>query len=204
MHSRRLITFLLGAWLGGMALVAMIAVLNLRTADHILDMPLGGAKVVLDKLGSDARPLIRHEVAEINRTLFESWEWIQVTLGGLLLAVVIFSRRHSKDRVLLTLGIIGSMLVIVLVQRLLLTPEMIGTGRLIDFGKGPDIDRERRVFGSLHAMYGVAEVVKGLVGVFYLGLLLRSKGRPSRSISSSRRSGNIDAIDEADYSHVDG
>ena len=201
MHTRRLITFLVGAWLGGMALVGVIATENFRTSDRIVDMPLGGAKKVLDKIGRDSRALVRHEASEMNRAMFETSEWAQIALGASIIALVIFSRRQSKERVLATLVIAGLMLTIVLIQRFLLTPEMMGTGRLLDFGEAANVERERRIFGSLHIMYGAAEIVKGLIGLFYVGFLLKASGRPA---GSSRKSRQIDTIDDTDYSHVDG
>lgn len=202
MHTRRLITFLLGAWLAAIGLVGAFATENFRVADRILDVPTATSKKIFDKMGRDpAQLILRHEINEVNRAMFETSEWIQIGLGVSILVIVIFSRRHSKERVLGTFVITGIMLGLVLAQRFLLTPEMIGSGRLLDFAPAGEVSREREVFGSLHAVYGVFELVKIVVGLIFAGFLFKAR---MTKTTRSRKSKQVDVIDESDYSHVDG
>ena len=202
MHTRRLITFLLGAWLAAIGLVGAIATENFRVADRILEVPTATSKKIFDKMGKDpAHLILRHEVNEVNRAMFETSEWIQIGLGVSILVIVIFSRRHSKERVLGTFIVTGIMLGLTLAQRFLLTPEMIGSGRLLDFAAPGEVSREREVFGSLHVVYGVFELAKIVVAVVFTGFLLKARMKQS---GSSRKSKQVDVIDESDYSHVDG
>ena len=87
MHTRRLSSLLLGAWLAGSLFMWMVATQNFRSVDRLLESPSPQASTQFDKLGRDgARTLLRYHVGEQNRWYFETWELAQIVVGALLIA----------------------------------------------------------------------------------------------------------------------
>jgi hypothetical protein len=181
MHTRRLASILLGAWLAGGGFIVLVATHNFRAVDDLLAAPPPPAAEALAQLGSNARALLRYQASELNRSYFEAWEWAQLAVGAALLASLIWTDRRSR----VTVALCALMLAIVLSMRLLLTPEVTRVGRLLDFlpPDQPSPDRDR--FRSLHSAYSAAELVKLGFGLAIAALLLRRshtrKGRSART-----------------------
>jgi hypothetical protein len=194
MHFRRLICLLLGAWLAGIALMAVMATENFRTVDRLLLDPSPAAAQELRSMGDDyARMLLRWQAGEQNRKLFETWETAQLVLGMGLFFVLLFGSTESKY----SLGLSLAMLVIVIGQRFLLTPMIVSLGRLIDFVPPGLRSPERIKFGVLHSGYAGLEIAKCALGLLLAGkLMIRSRHRSSQS------GGNIDMVDKAYHRHV--
>ena len=130
MHTRRFVAFLLGVWLGGMVLVAYISHGNLSTTQGIVESGGEAARRHLEMSGREnSIPLLRHNTAEINRSMVQSWEWMQLGLALVVLSTLPFAMRLKWSHLIAA----ALMLLIVIAQRALLTPEMIGVGRLLDF-----------------------------------------------------------------------
>ena len=173
--------------------MAVVATQNFRSVDRLLARPSAGASKEIDKLGHEsARALLRYQVSEQNRWYFQVWETAGLALGLLLLVVLVFGSTETAFSLLLALG----MLIIAIVQRFFLTPEIIALGRLIDFqpAGAPETGR----FWAMHGAYSAAEVVKWLLG-FLLGLKLvvgtrRLLPRPGK---------NVDLVDKPDHRHID-
>jgi hypothetical protein len=88
-------------------------------------------------------------------------------------------------------------LVVVIVQRFLLTPTMTSLGRMIDFVPDTVRSPERIKFGVLHLGYAGLEAFKCLIGILLAGkLLVRSRRK------SSQAAGDVDVIDKAYHRHV--
>src|SRR5690349_5063287 len=130
MHFRRFACLLVGVWLGGIMLMAVVATQSFRTVDRILLDPSPGASPELKIMGHEtARMLLRWEAGEQNRRMFETWETVQVVIAMAVMFVLLFGSTEGKYA--LTLSLL--LLVIVLGQRFLLTPLMVSLGRLVDF-----------------------------------------------------------------------
>src|SRR4051794_23646238 len=133
MHTRRLVAFILGVWLGGMLLVAYTTSSNSSTTKTILESAPEGPRRLLELTGPErASTLLIYNTAEINRSITESWEWIQLAMGLALVSTLPFALR------LKWLYLVGGvvMFAIVIAQRSLITPEMIGLGRMLDMAGG--------------------------------------------------------------------
>jgi hypothetical protein len=175
MHYRRFACFLLGAWLAAGLFMALVATQNFRSVDRLLAQPAAAAAEQLHKLGPAGRMLLRYQAAEQNRWYFETWEIAQVGFGILLLLVLLFGSNETN----LTLALPLLMLLIVLVQRFALTPQIVDLGRLIDFVPAAEPSAERSRFWLLHSSYSGMELVKWALGFLLTArLLLRRKKKP--------------------------
>src|SRR5581483_2560344 len=118
MHFRRFACLLLGIWLGGILMMTVVATQNFRTVDRILlDAPQGAAHELRAMGYETARMLLRWEAGEQNRRLFEFSETAQILMGMAVLFVLLFGSTEGKYALAISL----LLLVIVLIQRLLLT-----------------------------------------------------------------------------------
>jgi hypothetical protein len=169
MHFRRLACFLLGAWLAGGLFMATVATQNFRSVDRLLARPAVPAARQMQKLGPvAARTLLRYLVSEQNRTYFETWGILEMAIGGLLLMVLLFG---STERAF-TLLLAALMLLIVLIQRLVLTPEIVDLGRTIDFVPAARPSPERAHFWVLHSIFSGLELLKWALAFFLTAKLL--------------------------------
>ena len=193
MHFRRFACLLLGAWLGGTVVMSMVATQNFRTVDRLLLAPYPAASQDLKTLGHDsARMLFRWEAGEQNRWLFEVWETAQVALAIAVFFVLLFGSTETKYSLALSL----LMLVVVILQRFLLTPMMTSLGRLIDFVPPGTRSPERIKFGVLHMGYVGMEIAKVLLGLLLaIKLMMRTRRK-------SGQAGDVDMIDKAYHRHV--
>ena len=206
MHTRRFVAFLLGVWLGGMVFVAYTLSGNAATTQRIVESGGEGARRHLELSGREhSIPLLRHNTAEIDRSMVQSWEWMQLLLGFVVLCTLPFAMRLKWGYVIAA----ALMLLIVVAQRALLTPEMIGVGRLLDFVTPEAQDqlaKQRNTYSTLRLLYWAVETGKGLIGLGLTGALLifRQKSSLKSRGGTRMRRENSDTIDDADYSHVDG
>ena len=199
MHPRRLACFLLGTWLGASILLSAVAAYNFQTVDEVLLAAPEPARKMLQAIGqAQARQLLRHHAAEANRNYFEAWELAQLPLGLALLTTLALNKASR-----LQIALSAIMLVSVVVARFLLTPELTGVGRMLDF-EAPSVAVAllKHRFAAFHRMYGAVELIKLSSGVLLTGLLLyRSVGSRKRRRSDLRE--QVDAVHDADNRHVD-
>src|SRR5437879_3459974 len=111
MHTRRMATFLLGAWLGCSLFMSYLAVQNLRSPTRTLANATPPATKLAQKLGEeDALLLLRFQASEQNRTYLFYWELVEIllalTLGGCLFL--------GTQKRILPLVFCGSMLLLVI------------------------------------------------------------------------------------------
>ena len=171
MHFSRIAAWILGAWLAGNIFMAFVATQNFRRADEVLSAPPPEiAKIIQTAGGDGSRLLLRHLVGEQNRFFFNSWELAQFGLG-LMLAGTLFLEPNNRKLA----GFAAAMLGLTVFSHFVLTPELIWLGRLIEFQ--PAGTPQRGQFGKLHAMYGVLEIVKMLLGGVLAGLLFIMRRR---------------------------
>ena len=177
MHTRRLACFLLGLWLGAGVFMEWVSRENVAVADRILAQPDPAAAVriaMLDKaIGkNETRLLLRYEASEQNRSYYELWEIVQVVLAALFFFFLLFGTTEGKVSLALAL----TLLILVLLQRFLLTPELSGLGKLLDFSNPALVGGERERFRVTHAAYTAMEVAKWGLQIA-LGAVLIARGR---------------------------
>ena len=206
MHTRRLVAFLLGAWLGGILFVTYTAYANSYTTKGIIEHPTEAPRRLTELSGSDrVASLLRYQTAELNRSMIESWEWMQLALGLAVIITLPFAMRLKWAYVLAAIVMFG----IVLAQRTLLTPEMIGVGRLLDMAGGnawtqDDLWKERQSMHTLEQLYISLDAVKVLFGLSLTGALLIFRQKTSGKRTTDRRLEKVNAVDDSDYSHING
>jgi hypothetical protein len=194
MHFRRFACLLLGVWLGGIIMMSVVATQNFRTVDRILLDPSPAAAPELKAIGHNtARMLLRWQAGEQNRGLFEIAETAQIAMAMTVLFVLLFGSTEGKY----VLGLCLLLLVLVIMQRFLLTPMMVSLGRLVDFVPQSVHSPERVRFQVLHTGYAGLEVIKCLICLLLAGKLLVRTRR-----SSSQSAGNVDVIDKTYHRHV--
>jgi hypothetical protein len=196
MHARRFACFFLGLWLAGGLFMAYVATQNFRGVDRLLsgDNPAAGLR--LKPLGPQARMILRYQASEMNRWLFGAWETTQLVCGAVFFVIMLFGSRENKfvlAGILLGLGL-------VLLQHLVLTPELIALGRLIDFVPPNAPSPDRRQFWVLHNAYSGIEVGKWLVALVLAGKMVFFSGDRTGHSRHTRR--ELDGIDKADYRRV--
>jgi|SRR6476646_3530292 hypothetical protein len=194
MHFRRFACLILGVWLGGILLMAVVATQSFSTVNRLLLEPAPGASAELKTMGHEtARMLLRWEAGEQNRRMFEIWETAQIAMAMAVLFVLLFGSTEGKFA--LTLSLL--LLVLVIVQRFLLTPMMVSLGRLIDFVPPNVRSPERIKFNVLHMGYAGLETFKCVVCLLLAGkLIVRTRRK------SGQAAGDVDVIDKAYDRHI--
>jgi hypothetical protein len=159
----------------------MVVTQNFRPVDRLLAKPAPPAAQQLEKLGPDAaRVLLRHQVSEQNRWYFETWGIVETAIGAALLLILLFGSTEKNFSLLLSL----LMLLIAIVQRFALTPQMVVLGRIIDWIPTDQPSPERSRFQMLHNAFIGLELLNWALGFFLIAKLL---------FRSRRRSGDQDA-----------
>lgn len=183
-------------WLAGGFLMTWVTWQSISSAERLFDED-PAVMVMLKTIGPTAgRALLRHQVAEQNRKLLENWEYAEIFIAIFFFAFLLLGTREGK----LALGLALLMLLLVLVQRLVLTPELIFRGRPLDFAArgGPAIDRAR--FTLVESISLGAELVKWAAGLALAAMLVF---RRQRRTSSRYIRQEINVVDKADNGHVD-
>src|SRR5258706_10493998 len=84
MKVRYFACWLVGSWIAGSLFMILVATQNFRSVDRLLAAPATAAPRI-ERMGRDeARAFLRYQVSEQNRWYFETWEKIQLALGGTL------------------------------------------------------------------------------------------------------------------------
>lgn len=176
--------------------MAWVAAQSLSSVDRLLARPHPVASEVFKTLGrADARLLLLYQVAEQNRRSFETWEAAQIITGVVFFLFLLLATREKK----FALGMVLLMIAVVLVQRFLLTPEMISLGRVTDFVPPDAHSPERTRLGVLDSGYWVLELVKLVVGLVLAARLISRRNRRS---ADARQEFNV--VDKANHRHVNG
>jgi hypothetical protein len=195
MHTRRLATLLLGAWLAGSFFMIWVATGNFASVERVLATESAKAQAEIKEIGpARARMLLRYHSSEQNRHYFYQWEMAQIALGILTLIVLRFATGGDK----VTLALSGGMVLLVVVMHFMLTPRITELGRAIDFTATGHLPDERRVFWNYHKSYSGLELLKIGLGLVAGVRMIR------RSRALKRGSGDqIHPVDHADHTHVD-
>ena len=166
-RSRLLAVAILSAWLAMTVCMWFAATGSFGAVRRVLEGSNSQLTETTKTLTADqTRLVMRHAASEINRTYFRAYGWAQLVLGlGLL---IVFVRQAPRDTVAL-IGV-GTMLAVVAVLTLYVTPEIIALGRRIDFVPRDPAPPEMPRFRMLHGAFSALDGLKLLGG---LGLLAR-------------------------------
>jgi hypothetical protein len=184
MDSRRLACVLLGAWIGCSLFMTAVATTNFRLVDQLLDIPtVPAAARQFQAMGqATARHMMRHQASEINRYFFETWGLMQIVLGLGVLGVIVFGVRARSGQLKTMLGLAGFALVLVLINQFIITPTIVGVGRVLDFTEPAQFTAERARFWNYHRAYSTLEVGKLLTcAALTVFMLLAGTGKRRRA-----------------------
>jgi hypothetical protein len=176
--------------------MVFVVLQNLHSATDLMSVPAAPMASMIKTLGQDQiAMLLHHQAAEQNRNIISSWEEIQIVLGVVLGGCLYFA---TQKRLLSTV-LCAVMLALVLFQFWAITPEMSYRGRETDFapaGTAPEnVVRSVILYQMLVVTEGLKMVVGGILASYLFAFRI-----------SRRRSGRreIDVVDDADHSHVNG
>jgi hypothetical protein len=172
-HSTRLATFLLGAWIACCLLLDLLSLQNLRLAGQLLNSAIPPASEILQNAGREQmRLLLHHFAAEQYRYYFSLWGLIQIP-GALLLAAVLY---FAAEKRIIPQVLCGLMLALVLFQ-LAINPELTFRGREADFPPGSQsLGTQARGWVLTEIWIGV-EMVKLLMGGALTNYIFTYKSR---------------------------
>ncbi len=181
-------------WLAGGILLEFLASGNFRAVERTMHDPQPSAAIRILKLGAaDSHMLLRYQAAEQNRAAFEAWENAQLLGGLLFFFYLLFGTTEDK----FALAVALLLVLVVALQRFVLTPELNGLGRLLDFVPDSVPSPHRARYGNLDATYLGIEIGKGLAQLALAAMVLSGARRRSRH--SGRK---LDVIDKTDDRHV--
>ena len=173
MHSTRLATFLLGAWIACCLLLDLLSLQNLRLAGQLLNSAIPPASEILQNAGREQmRLLLHHFAAEQYRYYFSLWGLIQIPAALLLAAVLYF----AAEKRIMPQVLCGLMLAFVLFQ-LAIDPELIFRGREADFPPGSQsLGAQARMWVLVEIWIGV-EVAKFIIAGTLANYIFTYKSR---------------------------
>ena len=152
-RTRRLVTFLLGVWLGGSVAIIWVKAQNLRSVNRLAGLHTGLASELVETLGQEpAANFMRYQAAEMNRVLSLGWGYAQPVLGLTVFLILLFGTTAGRTTLLLSL----LMFVVTLV---------------VAFPQG----------AAYETIYSTLEGIKILLGVVLTAMYLFARERRKRS-----------------------
>jgi hypothetical protein len=192
MQYRRVVCLVLGLWLGGGLMMAWFGARSFDGPARLMNQSNPGFALQTRPLGPEAtRTVLRHQVADQNRWLFQSWENLQLAIGVFLFCYLLFGTMEGK----FTLGLALVMLALVAVQRIGISPTMGGLGTSLDYMPKETQATERAKFWMLHGAYIGMELAKLGLGAIVCAMVLRR----SRVVDPMNQ---FNMTDKANHRHV--
>lgn len=171
-----------------------MALLSPRVADNISktppDVPARALNVIGEKMTGQIFVFV---AAEIQRTVCEISGWAEIILV-FILAFLLFIQNYSRLATVLS----GVLFVAAVAAHFLITPQLIAQSRTLDFRPEEMMLLERARLSSLNYLYATMIGFRLLVGAWMTGVMIY-RGSNSRL---RRRTSRVDAIDDAENSHV--
>ncbi len=170
MHTRRLASLLIGAWLLGSLLTSfVISPAMQRQTEAIVTSPPSALAKDIEDLGADVvRLMLRYQASEAVRFVDQIWGIVQLGIAASLLATVVFTAHRSRFLVIAAL----LMAVLASLQVLYLVPTLQATGRHLDFLPLSANSLERDTNHNFRVWFDVLELVKLLAGFAIAGRLV--------------------------------
>jgi len=195
MHPRRLTAFVLGIWLAGGLLMALLAAAEIWRADRLVDHPSPTFAVQGHLVGMpNARMLFHYQAEENARRNYELWELAQIAVASLFFLFLLFGTEESK--VAIGAGLL--LLLLVLAQRFLLSPNIIAMGRELDFLPAQIPSPTRSKLGVLLGFYAGVEAAKWLMQFAMAARLIAARRRDD----SEGFRNYVNPINKANYRHI--
>ena len=164
---------------------------NHASVDRVLtSQPQQMQQIIFTLTDLEKKNLFRYVASETTRYNYNRWEWMQLAIGLALVAGIVMAQEPKQFLV-----ISGLMILTVLTCHFLLTPQLTGLGRMLDFVPLDQALAERKRFDSLGLLYTIIDYVKMGVGFGMLVQLLRRTDREKRK----RRSINLEEIEYPNY-----
>ena len=195
MNTRRLISFLLGAWFAGLIVFDFVERRGLRSVDPVVTaVPPPGNRMAQAAGYENTRFFVRHYALEVNRSMQGDWDKVQLAMGVTLFLLMLFWTNVRA----VPLGAMLAVIVVTAIQHWGITGRIAWHGRLLDFVPLSVVNPERETLEALLKMRRWSEWGKVvlLAGVA-LRFLFGHGGRRGRA------SGKIDPLDHADDAHID-
>lgn len=162
----------LGVWVGWTLFMWFLAGRSFRTVDRILtNSNPQVAEASRPVAPEQERELLRHVASEINRNIFRAYGFAQIVLGAGLL--FLFYRQAPRSTFNLVLA--GTMLALVLILTVVITPQITSLGRSFDFVPRDPAPPGMQRFWMLHGAFTGLDGVKLLAGLVLLGRLILNK-----------------------------
>ncbi len=177
-------------WLGAALAVDFVATEAFPAVEHYLAdrANLAARYPIKEEVPQALRAVMRRNAMEEKVVVFETWEWLQIGVAACFFFIVLMGDRPPRS-VLIAVPV---MLVVVLLQRLVLTPNLTGAGRdLADvpaaaLASSPVSTR----FWAFHGLYYGAEVFKLLLGAGVGARLMMRTSRWQRKEDESAKEGS--------------
>ncbi|MBE7540748.1 MAG: hypothetical protein M9913_00510 [Bryobacteraceae bacterium] len=171
-RTRRVVTFLLGIWCGGLLLVALVAPSSFMAADTVLSMPPPALETVVKNTNPDlAREVLRYQVAEVNRVVFTIWGWLQGVVALAVLLLLVFLSNVNR----LTVGIAAAMTVLAGVMNFFLIPRIAVITRTAATMAKDKATAGTDMFAILHGGFAAFQLALVVMIAALLFLLFRSR-----------------------------
>jgi hypothetical protein len=180
MFSRRVVTFLLGVWIGCCLLMDAVSLRGQGVSARLIENPPPSSKVVFTQAGEqNVAVLLRHQAAEQVRANLTNWEVAQLLIALLMLVLLGF----TDQRKLGAIALAALMTVLAAVQHFGVTPEFTFLGRQADFqavGAAAQLWTVTQIYAGL-------EIMKLLVGGVLASYLFNIESVVKRTRTRTRR-----------------
>jgi hypothetical protein len=164
----------MGIWFAGTVFSAVVAAQNFYTIDRLIEQSTSEPfRQAMDRLGSESgRDFLRYLSSELNRLYFQWWNIAQ--LGVLVLTLwLIRPFPWTKRAVWCLVGILA----VVIFLTVVVTPQVVSIGRVLDFVPREPPPPQLRTFGLLHAAFSVFTLINLILGVLVVfGIQKRDEG----------------------------
>jgi len=165
---------------------------SFATIDSMLAQHNPAFSAQLKPLGPAAtRQALHYAMVEQNAWLFRSWENFQVLLAIVFFCYLLFGTTEGKA----SLGVMLAMLLLTLIQRFWLSPELTLSGRVMVYIPADLALQENARFWLLHNAYLALEALKFGAGLI-LGAIALSRKRSVDPLNQ------LNMVDKAKHRHV--
>lgn len=175
--------------------MAWVSRQNPKEVDRLFSGEASIATLNLRSLGPSEAAVLRYVAAEQVRWYFVHWENVQAIGGFVFLLILLFGSREDK----VTLFGLTGLVLVVLLQKFLITPELIGLGRLNDLAQNGQPHPDASRYWVVHKAYWGVEATKWAIIAVLCGLTIFSTARSGRSRDVRNK---LDRVDKPDYRRV--
>ena len=182
-------------WLTANIFIWIAASAGSWTVDTILASPDTPLSNVMKQWGYETvRKVMLHEAGEVTRFLFSGWGWVE-----LIFALAVLGMLLSLKSGPVHLAAAALALLMTLAMHFLLTPQITGLGRVLDFIPANGMLAERSRLASMAGIYKFCQSLVMLLSAGLLAVFLRrtrSRRLPVKPVHQ------VDSVDNADDAHV--